>query len=92
MARAQSNKSTLVIMVRHGRTPTTGKVLPGRAPGLHLADSGLIEAETVAKRLSEIKGISAVYASARSSARRCRFTKVCWSVILVNGQAPNFRH
>jgi probable phosphoglycerate mutase len=63
MARAQSNKSTLVIMVRHGRTPTTGKVLPGRAPGLHLADSGRIEAETVAKRLSEIKGISAVYAS-----------------------------
>ena len=69
MARAQSNKSTLVIMVRHGRTPTTGKVLPGRAPGLHLADSGRLEAETVAKRLSEIKGISAVYASPLERAR-----------------------
>ncbi|MBT7428723.1 MAG: phosphoglycerate mutase, partial [Ilumatobacter sp.] len=27
-------------MVRHGQTPTTGKVLPGRAKGLHLADLG----------------------------------------------------
>ncbi|SVD93203.1 uncharacterized protein METZ01_LOCUS446057, partial [marine metagenome] len=26
--------STLVIYVRHGRTPTTGARLPGRAPGL----------------------------------------------------------
>ena len=26
----------MILMVRHGRTPTTGKVLPGRAKGLHL--------------------------------------------------------
>ncbi|NBU06916.1 MAG: phosphoglycerate mutase, partial [Actinobacteria bacterium] len=28
---------TLVLLVRHGTTPTTGKVLPGRARGLHLS-------------------------------------------------------
>ena len=39
---------TLVLLVRHGSTPTTGKVLPGRAPGLHLADTGKAQAEAVA--------------------------------------------
>lgn len=43
--------STLVLFVRHGTTPTTGKVLPGRAAGLHLADSGREQAATVAHRL-----------------------------------------
>ena len=31
---------TTILLVRHGQTPTTGKVLPGRARGLHLADEG----------------------------------------------------
>lgn len=44
--------STLVLLVRHGTTPTTGAVLPGRAPGLHLADAGKAQAESVAQRLS----------------------------------------
>jgi probable phosphomutase (TIGR03848 family) len=44
--------STLVFLVRHGTTPTTGKVLPGRAPGLHLADSGREQAGRVAERLA----------------------------------------
>ena len=35
---APAPSSTLVLMVRHGQTPTTGKLLPGRAAGLHLAD------------------------------------------------------
>lgn len=56
-------------MVRHGRTPTTGKVLPGRAAGLHLADSGKAEADAVAKRIAEIKGVSAIYASPLERAR-----------------------
>jgi probable phosphomutase (TIGR03848 family) len=43
---------TLVIFVRHGTTPTTGQVLPGRAPGLHLAESGRAQAEAVAERLA----------------------------------------
>ncbi|MBV9659831.1 MAG: MSMEG_4193 family putative phosphomutase [Acidimicrobiales bacterium] len=51
--RRRSNpRSTLVLMVRHGLTPTTGQVLPGRAPGLHLADRGRDQAVTVAERLS----------------------------------------
>jgi probable phosphomutase (TIGR03848 family) len=56
-----------VLLVRHGQTPTTGKVLPGRAPGLHLADSGRAQAETVAQRIAAIEGpkrkVAAVYAS-----------------------------
>ena len=69
MARPTKNSPTLILMVRHGRTPTTGKVLPGRASGLHLADSGKAEAEAVAKRIAEIKGVSAVYASPLERAR-----------------------
>jgi probable phosphoglycerate mutase len=69
MARPTKNAPTLILMVRHGRTPTTGKVLPGRAAGLHLADSGKAEAEAVAKRIAEIKGVSAVYASPLERAR-----------------------
>jgi probable phosphoglycerate mutase len=42
---------TVVLFVRHGATPTTGQVLPGRAPGLHLGDAGRAQAETVAQRL-----------------------------------------
>jgi probable phosphomutase (TIGR03848 family) len=44
--------STLVLLVRHGVTPTTGKILPGRAPGLHLADAGRRQAEALATRLA----------------------------------------
>jgi probable phosphomutase (TIGR03848 family) len=52
-----------VLLVRHGTTPTTGAVLPGRAPGLHLADAGLAQAEAVAARLAALPRIDAVYAS-----------------------------
>ncbi len=66
---AQRSKSpTLVLLVRHGTTPTTGAVLPGRAPGLHLADTGVAQAAIAAERigaLAEAKGrtVEAVYAS-----------------------------
>jgi probable phosphomutase (TIGR03848 family) len=49
--------------VRHGTTPTTGAVLPGRAPGLHLAEAGLAQAEAVATRLAALPRIDAVYCS-----------------------------
>jgi probable phosphomutase (TIGR03848 family) len=49
--------------VRHGTTPTTGALLPGRAPGLHLADPGRTQAATAAQRLSAVANIAAVYAS-----------------------------
>src|SRR5579884_427960 len=55
--------STLLLLVRHGRTATTGKVLPGRARGLHLADEGRAQAEAVAERLAALGKIDAVYAS-----------------------------
>ena len=55
---------TLVLLVRHGTTPTTGAVLPGRAKGLHLAESGQAQAEAVAERLAPLAGrVAAVYAS-----------------------------
>ena len=55
-------ESTLLLLVRHGETPTTGKVLPGRAPGLHLSDRGRAQAFSVAERLSGLP-VDAVYSS-----------------------------
>lgn len=55
-------KPTTVILVRHGKTPTTGAVLPGRAKGLHLGDEGIAQAERAAARIGELN-IAAVYAS-----------------------------
>ena len=61
--------ATLIIFVRHGRTPTTGTKLPGRAPNLHLSDEGKSQAEMIAKEIktssSSFLGtkVSAVYAS-----------------------------
>jgi probable phosphoglycerate mutase len=51
-ARPKPTPPTLVLFVRHGTTPTTGKVLPGRAPGLHLAEAGIAQAQAVAGRLA----------------------------------------
>lgn len=53
---------TTVLFVRHGQTGTTGKVLPGRAKGLHLSDVGRQQAEAAAERLAGSKAV-AVYAS-----------------------------
>jgi probable phosphomutase (TIGR03848 family) len=52
-AAGSSATGTLVLLVRHGTTSTTGTLLPGRAPGLHLAGSGRDQAQQVAERLSE---------------------------------------
>ena len=60
---------TLVLLVRHGQTPTTGTSLPGRAPGLHLADDGRNQAEAVAARIAELKTVDAIYASPLERAR-----------------------
>ncbi|MGE0879700.1 MAG: MSMEG_4193 family putative phosphomutase [Acidimicrobiia bacterium] len=54
---------TVVLLVRHGQTPSTGKVLPGRAPGLHLADEGVRQAEAVAARIAKLEKVDAIYAS-----------------------------
>lgn len=65
MAAAAAPKPTTVIFVRHGRTPTTGHVLPGRAKGLHLSDEGRAEADEVAKRIGTATAckVAAIYAS-----------------------------
>ena len=59
----------MVVLVRHGQTPTTGSVLPGRAAGLHLADTGVDQARAVAERLATVERIDAVYASPLERAR-----------------------
>jgi probable phosphomutase (TIGR03848 family) len=68
MARA-SSKPTTVLLVRHGQTATTGRVLPGRAPGLHLSDDGRRQAEAAAQRIAKLKRVAAVYASPLERAR-----------------------
>jgi probable phosphomutase (TIGR03848 family) len=62
--RRRGPRPTVVVLVRHGATTTTGKELPGRAPGLHLSDGGLRQAGDAAKRVGELfPKVAAVYAS-----------------------------
>ncbi len=56
-------RPTLVLLVRHGQTPTTGTTLPGRAKGLHLSEAGRSQAEAAAARIAALKDVAAVYAS-----------------------------
>src|SRR5438034_6124159 len=60
---------TLILLVRHALTATTGTVLTGRAPGLHLSDDGRRQAEAVARRLAAHPKIEAIYASPLERAR-----------------------
>jgi probable phosphoglycerate mutase len=56
--------ATLVLLVRHGTTPTTGQLLPGQAAGLHLAPKGQAQAEVAAQRIAALtRKPVAVYAS-----------------------------
>jgi probable phosphomutase (TIGR03848 family) len=61
---------TTVLLVRHGVTATTGIVLPGRAPGLHLSERGVAQAEEAARRIGELpKKPVALYVSPLERAR-----------------------
>jgi len=60
---------TLVLLVRHGQTPTTGKVLPGRAAGLHLAEVGRQQAQRAAERIAQLTKVDAIYCSPLERAR-----------------------
>lgn len=62
-AKSETPKQTTVLLVRHGQTATTGEVLPGRAPGLDLADEGVAQAEATANRIAKLDSVAAVYAS-----------------------------
>jgi probable phosphoglycerate mutase len=55
--------ATTILLVRHGTTPTTGRSLPGRARGLHLADAGREQAARAAERLAELRRVDALYCS-----------------------------
>jgi len=65
--KAKAPPATLILFVRHGTTPTTGQILPGRAPGLHLADKGRAEAEAVAERLAALTAPAATTAAAATA-------------------------
>lgn len=60
----RSSRPSVAFLVRHGRTPTTGSVVPGRAPGLHLSEQGVAQAEKAAERLAALRHPpAAVYSS-----------------------------
>lgn len=61
-APGRRDDSCLLLLIRHGVTPTTGQVLPGRAPGLHLSEEGREQARTVAERLRGVP-VSAIHTS-----------------------------
>lgn len=60
---AEPAPRTVVLLVRHALTRTTGTRLPGRAPGLHLSPAGVRQAEAVAARIARVPGITALYSS-----------------------------
>jgi probable phosphoglycerate mutase len=68
-ARPVRDKPTLILLVRHGLTPTTGVKLPGRAPGLHLSDEGRRQADEAAARIGALPKLAAVYSSPLERAR-----------------------
>ena len=64
MSSKERDKSvSIIILVRHGHTPTTGKILPGRAKGLHLSELGKEQASKVATNLRMLENVTTVYAS-----------------------------
>lgn len=77
--------TTRILLIRHGRTPTTGQVLPGRAPGLHLSEVGRGQAREIAKKLSG-EDIAAVYSSPLERARETAapLAAVCRREVLVD--------
>ena len=98
----RDNPVTTVLLVRHGKTPTTGQLLPGRAPGLHLAETGVEQAQRAAERVAELERVDAVYASPLERARetaapigkaarasRSRSSAACSSATSASGPAPS---
>ncbi len=64
-----ADAATVVLLVRHGLTPTTGIKLPGRAPGLHLSDEGKRQADAAAERIGKLPKVAGVYSSPIDRAR-----------------------
>jgi probable phosphoglycerate mutase len=53
---------TKILLIRHALTPTAGKQLTGRTPGVFLTEEGKLQAQRLAKYLTDIP-ISALYSS-----------------------------
>ena len=68
-SRTEAPAFSTILLVRHGNTPTTGKVLPGRAKGLSLSDTGLDQAKTAAERIAALARVDAIYCSPLERAR-----------------------
>lgn len=52
----------IIYIIRHGDNDSLGNYLPGRKPGIHLNEAGLIQANTVAESLRNT-GIQKIYSS-----------------------------
>jgi probable phosphoglycerate mutase len=63
MPRPKPSPPTIVLFVRHGTTPTTGKVLPGQAPGLHLSEHGQEQVRQTADAIARLGSVTAIYTS-----------------------------
>lgn len=61
---------TLVLLIRHGHTPTAGRILTGWMPGVHLSERGRAQAEALVSRLEGVP-LEAIYSS---PLERCRET------------------
>jgi len=60
----------LLLLVRHGHTPTAGKILTGWQRGIHLTERGREQAQALSRRLEGLP-IAAIYSS---PLERCRET------------------
>lgn len=61
---------TLVLLIRHGHTPTAGRILTGWMRGVHLSERGRAQAEALVGRLEGVP-LEAIYSS---PLERCRET------------------
>ena len=67
---AKREHPTRVLLVRHGHTTSTGAVLPGRAAGLGLSDTGRTQVQRTAELVCDGTTIDAVYTSPLERARQ----------------------
>lgn len=71
--RQKPSPGSLVVLVRHGSTPTTGKEMPEAPPGPPLSEAGVEEAEQAARHLEAWRALwpplEAIYTSPLRRAR-----------------------
>lgn len=63
-------EAVTLLLVRHGMTDVTGPKLAGRAPGVHLNDTGRVQAAGLARRLEDLTATALV----SSPLERCQET------------------